>query len=125
MADPLQAAEVKTVLLCSGKIYYDLLEQRENSGRTDIAITRLEQLYPLRLDLLEQIVARYPQVSDWRWVQEEPANMGAWSFLRPQLAELLGGEPRYVGRPEAAAPAVGSHKLHKEEQERVVAEALT
>jgi 2-oxoglutarate dehydrogenase E1 component len=124
LADAGPPQQVQTVLFCSGKIYYELLEQREKSGRVEVAIVRLEQLYPLRVDLLQQAVAAYQGVKEWRWVQEEPANMGAWSFLRPLLAELLGREPGYVGRPAAAAPAVGSHRLHKVEQERVIAEAF-
>ena len=66
----------------------------------------------------------YRNAESYSWVQEEPANMGAWEFLRPRLAEVLGKEPRYVGRPAAAAPAVGSHRVHKEEQEKLVQEAF-
>ncbi|MRR36009.1 2-oxoglutarate dehydrogenase E1 component, partial [bacterium] len=116
--------KARRLLLCTGKVYYDLLEQVEKDGREDVAIVRVEQLYPLRADLLGEAVERFPEARDVAWVQEEPRNMGAWSFIRPYLAELFGAEPRYVGRPGNDVPAVGSHRLHGEEQERIVAEAL-
>jgi len=120
-ADP---AGVSRVLLCSGKIFYELAAQRESLGRSDVAIIRIEQLYPLREELLLDMLAPYTTVREWLWVQEEPANMGAWPFLWHRLAAVVGSEFRYVGRPEAAAPAVGSHRLHGEEQARVIAEAF-
>ena len=98
--NPEQAA---AVLLCSGKIFYELLEERERSGRRDVAILRLEQLAPLRLDLLEEALAPYRSAETVAWVQEELENGGAWSLLRPLLSELLGKEPRYVGRPPDGA----------------------
>ena len=112
------------ILFCTGKIYYELWERLESDGRDDIAVIRVEQLYPLRADLLREALAPYQAVADAVWLQEEPRNMGAWSFIRPHLAEILGREPRYVGRPENDVPAVGSHRLHGEEQERIIAEAL-
>jgi len=120
------AAPPKTrrLLLCTGKIYYDLVERLEKDGRQDTAIARIEQLYPLRNDLLAKTLEPYRGAAEVAWVQEEPRNMGAWSFIRPCLAGILGREPRYVGRPENDVPAVGSHRLHGEEQERIVAEAL-
>jgi len=114
----------RAVLLCSGKIYYELLEHREGEGKNDTAIIRIEQLYPFRRDLLADLLAPSAEGADVVWVQEEPANMGGWSFLRPLLAEVLGREPRYAGRPAAAAPAVGSHRQHQVEQERLIAEAF-
>ncbi len=116
--------QARRLLLCTGKIYYDLLERVEKDGRDDVAIIRVEQLYPLRTELLGEAVQQYRGVTDVAWVQEEPRNMGAWSFIRQHLADLLGAEPRYVGRPENDVPAVGSHQLHGEEQERIVIEAL-
>jgi 2-oxoglutarate dehydrogenase E1 component len=120
-ADP---QKVRSLLVCSGKIYYELLEKRDQDSRDDVAIIRIEQLYPLRTDLLREAVEPYDQAETLAWVQEEPANMGAWSFLRQSLMEAMGSEPRYVGRAAAAAPAVGSHRQFKEEQERIVTEAF-
>ena len=124
MADPEAGEGATSVLFCCGKIYYELLEHREAASRRDVAIVRVEQLYPLRADLLREAVARYTGAGEWRWVQEEPANMGAWQHLRPYLVEAIGREPRYVGRPSAAAPAVGSHRLHKLEQEKLISDAF-
>lgn len=121
--DVAEPENVRTLLLCSGKIYYDLEAHRQETGRDDTALVRVEQLYPLRIDLLQEALAPYRQAAV-AWVQEEPRNMGGWHFLRPQLAGLLGREPRYVGRPENDVPAVGSHRQHQEEQERLVAEAF-
>ena len=116
---------VTTVLLCSGKVYYDLREHREQEQREDVAIIRVEQLYPLREDLLSAALSRYSSnMNICRWVQEEPANMGAWSFLRHDLEKLCGSELSYVGRPAAAAPATGSHRMHKIEQDGLLAEAF-
>ncbi len=124
LPDPAVGDGVTSVLFCSGKVYYDLIERRDELGRKDVAIVRVEQLYPVRTDLLREVVAGCPNAAEWRWVQEEPANMGAWQHIRPFLAEAIGREPRYVGRPPAAAPAVGSHRLHKLEQDTLVSEAF-
>ena len=118
------SASVTTVLLCSGKVYYDLREQREREQREDVAIVRVEQLYPLRGDLVSAALSRYSNAKICRWVQEEPANMGAWSFLRHDLEKLCGGDLTYIGRPSAAAPATGSHRMHKIEQDGLIAEAF-
>ncbi len=124
LPDTTEAEKTRAVLVCSGKIYYELLERKESERRDDTALLRIEQLYPLRIDLLREALALYPDAESHGWVQEEPANMGAWPFLRPHLTELLGREPRYVGRPAAPSPAVGSHRVHKEEQERIIKEAF-
>jgi 2-oxoglutarate dehydrogenase E1 component len=115
---------IKTLLLCSGKVYYDLLEKNEAEGRGDVAIFRLEQLYPLRTDLLKEALAPYMKAERIAWVQEEPSNAGAWSFVRPHLRRILGRDPEYVGRDEAASPAVGSHRMHKVEQEAILGKAI-
>jgi len=117
--------KVREVLICSGKIFYELLERKEREQRDDVALVRIEQLYPLRVDLLGEALHRYKNAAGFRWVQEEPRNMGAWSFIRAHLAEILGREAEYVGRAEEAAPAVGSHREHKLEQERVIEEAFS
>jgi 2-oxoglutarate dehydrogenase E1 component len=116
--------EVRQVLLCSGKIYVELMERKIENGRIDIDLVRIEQFYPLRRDLIGEALQRYGHDVRFSWVQEEPANMGGWSFIRPVLCELLGEVPRYVGRKEAASPAVGSRRLHREEQEKIIDEAF-
>ncbi len=116
--------KVREVLLCTGKIAIDLLDRKLKNNREDYDLIRVEQLYPLRDDLLEQALDRYGSNVRFSWVQEEPANMGAWGFIRHRLAAILGAEPRYVGREEAASPAIGSFRLHKEEQEKILEEAF-
>lgn len=116
LVDKVPPRPVQTVLLCSGKIYFELLEKKLADERDDVALIRIEQLYPLREDLLRQAIKSFPKAKAFAWVQEEPANGGAWSFLRPHLNELLGEEPVYVGRPAMAATAVGSHRQHNKEQ---------
>ncbi len=116
--------EVATLLLCAGKVYYDLKEKADEEKRDNVAIVRLEQLYPLRTDLLEEVLAPYLKTRRIAWVQEEPRNAGAWNFVRPHLRAILGREPEYVGREEAASPAVGSHRMHKVEQEAILQKAI-
>ena len=117
--------EIKRIVICSGKIYYDLFEACAQSNRRDVAIIRLEQLYPLPKAELKKIFARYGKVADIIWAQEEPENMGAWAFVRHRIMELLGGKPlSYAGRPNAASPAVGYMSVHKLEQEEIVNKAI-
>jgi 2-oxoglutarate dehydrogenase E1 component len=116
--------KVGAVLICSGKIYFELLEGKNKAGREDVAIIRIEQLYPLRADLLRHELSRYRNAKSFVWVQEEPRNMGAWTFIRPYLAEILGKDPAYIGRKESASPAVGSHRQHKIEQVRIIEETF-
>jgi 2-oxoglutarate dehydrogenase E1 component len=117
--------KIAAVLICSGKISIELLENMSKEGREDLAVIRIEQLYPLRIDLLRQELSRYGNAETFTWVQEEPRNMGAWAFMRPHLAGILGREPGYIGRKESASPAVGSHHEHKIEQEKIISEALS
>jgi len=127
LPDPgsLAPTAVKRVLFCSGKVFYDLLTARDERGITDVALIRLEQLYPLPVDEIRAQLARYPNAEDYVWVQEEPANQGAWTFITLNLLEHLDGIPvRRISRPAAAAPAVGSAKLHDAEQASVVEAAL-
>ncbi|MFI7545907.1 multifunctional oxoglutarate decarboxylase/oxoglutarate dehydrogenase thiamine pyrophosphate-binding subunit/dihydrolipoyllysine-residue succinyltransferase subunit [Actinoplanes sp. NPDC049599] len=122
---PLDAGAVKRVLLCSGKVYYDLFQARAERGNTDTAIIRMEQVYPLPVEELKAELAKYPNAEDFAWVQEEPANQGAWSFVALNLLEHLEGvRLRRISRPAAAAPAVGSAKLHDAEQNALVEAAL-
>ena len=126
----LPAESITRIVLCSGKIYYELLEERRRRGIDHVALVRVEQLYPWpRQAVLEQI-AGYAQ-AEVLWCQEEPANMGAWTFVLPRLINLLEElertpvVPTYVGRAASASVATGSHKKHEEEQARVVDQALT
>ncbi|MBC8139639.1 MAG: 2-oxoglutarate dehydrogenase E1 component [Fibrella sp.] len=124
-------ADVTRLLLCSGKVYVDLLytpkfETRpEYTEHANVAIARVEQLYPFPADELTALLATYPNVREVVWVQEEPQNMGAWTFLAPRLAKLLpsGVNLSYTGRPEAASPSEGKKPSHDREQARIVTEA--
>ncbi len=118
------ANDVTRVLLCAGKVYYDLITARAERGLTNTAIVRVEQLYPLPVDELKAALAAYPNATDFAWVQEEPANQGAWSFIAMNLLEHLGVALRRISRPSAAAPAVGSAKIHESEQAAVIEAAL-
>ena len=115
---------VKKVLLCSGKVYYDLVAEREKTGATDTAIVRLERFYPLPFRSLPGVIDAYPNDVDVRWVQEEPANQGAWSFMALSLPSIMGRPISVVCRPASSSPAVGSHHRHEEEQRAVVAAAF-
>jgi 2-oxoglutarate dehydrogenase E1 component len=121
--------QVRRILLCSGKVYYDLIDRREKLGRGDTAIIRVEQLYPFPLQRLTEILRRYPDVAELFWVQEEPENMGAWYFVEEQMQSMInpggtGRQLRYVGRPTAASPATGAHKVHVDQQATLVNEAF-
>lgn len=116
LADPAAPApdRVSRVLVCSGKVYYDLVEERRRRGRDDVAVLRLEQPYPLPASALIEAVARYRDGAELVWVQEEPANMGVWPYLRYRFGERFLGRPLVgVCRPEAASPATGSAGAHK------------
>lgn len=117
---------VSRLLLCSGKVYYDLLPEREKARRADVAIIRVEQLYPFPDEQVARILARYKHATDVVWVQEEPRNMGAWGFMLDRLPALLRPHQslRYVGRDEQASPATGSQKIHQQEQAELVARAF-
>jgi 2-oxoglutarate decarboxylase len=124
--EPLDASAVRRVLLCSGKVSYELFAQREASGTADTAVLRVEQLYPLPDEEITTALEQYPNATDVVWVQEEPANMGAWQFMACNLPEhLTGGRTlRRVSRKASASPAVGSAKVHEVEQRQLVAQAF-
>jgi 2-oxoglutarate dehydrogenase E1 component len=127
LADPSQPnpTAVKRVLLCTGKVFYDLAQARSERGITDTAILRLEQLYPLPVDEVKAALAGYPHAEDFVWVQEEPANQGAWSFIALNLLEHLDGvRLRRISRPAAAAPAGGSTRMHDAEQAALLEASL-
>jgi 2-oxoglutarate dehydrogenase E1 component len=116
---------VQRVLLCSGKVYYDLDAMREESGRRDVAIIRLEQLYPLRDERLAEVLSPYRAGTPVVWVQEEPQNMGAWRFLLARFGETIGSLPfSGICRPPSASPATGWSARHKAEQSRLLKAAL-
>jgi 2-oxoglutarate dehydrogenase E1 component len=116
---------VRRVLVCSGKVYYDLMARREESGRSrEVAIVRLEQFYPWPAEALKAALGRYRGAREWVWVQEESQNMGGWTFVAPRLQELMGFPFQYVGRDASASPATGSHRVHDREQAELVEAAI-
>jgi 2-oxoglutarate dehydrogenase E1 component len=119
-------ARVKRLVLCSGKIYYGLLAGRIERMNDQVAIVRVEQLYPFPYEALRAVFAAYPEARQITWVQEEPWNMGAWHFMQPRLRRILpaGATLRYVGRPEAASPATGSYKVHQQEEAELIHHAF-
>jgi 2-oxoglutarate dehydrogenase E1 component len=116
--------KVRRILLCSGKVFYDLVARRREIEDDSTAIIRIEQIYPLHTQRLQEVLASYPNANDVAWTQEEPKNMGAWSHLNEALQESLGLHVAYYGRPASATPAVGSIKLHEKEQRALVESAL-
>jgi 2-oxoglutarate dehydrogenase E1 component len=118
--------EVERLLLCSGKVYYDLRAEREKRGDRGTAIVRVEQLYPFPEAPLAATVAGYPRLAGAAWVQEEPRNMGAWSFVRERSSGFLGPNLalRYVGRAASPSPATGNAGVHKRELEQLLADAF-
>jgi 2-oxoglutarate dehydrogenase E1 component len=121
----LDPAAVHRVLLCSGKVYYDLAIAREQRDIAGVAIVRVEQLYPFPAAEIEAALAPFAAATEICWVQEEPWNMGAWHFIHQRLLPLVGTRPlHYVGRDEAASPATGSYKIHQAEQADIVDRAL-
>jgi 2-oxoglutarate dehydrogenase E1 component len=125
--DKLDAKKVNSIIVCTGKIYYELLEERRDQKLENAAIIRFEQLYPFPEAAAKSIFSAYQGATEIVWCQEEPENQGAWPSMMPQLAKLLGkGQVlRYAGRKAAAAPAVGYHSVHEKEQHAVVTQALT
>lgn len=117
---------VSHVILCTGKIYYELAKHRQDSANKGVALVRLEQLYPLDRKLLEATLSVYPDGTPVRWVQEEPENMGAWRFLRAALGNRLFDRFSFTGvsRPASASPATGSHNAHKIEQQKLLESAF-
>ena len=128
-AQNLESEKVKRVVLCGGKVYYDLYNKREEEGHDDVAIVRIEQLYPFPDDALYEAIKDYTNVESIVWCQEEPMNQGAWYSTQHRIRNVLershpsiklGG----VGRPHAAAPAVGYMSVHLEQQKNLVEEAI-
>ena len=113
------------VLICSGKIYYDLVAGRDRQPQArNTVILRLEQFYPFPFEQMKQVAGRYPDAKEWFWVQEEPENMGGWDFAGRYLRESIGKDPHYIGRPAAASPATGYHSIYQREQAAIVDQAF-
>jgi 2-oxoglutarate dehydrogenase E1 component len=117
-------AKASRVLLCSGKIYYELIEARKAAGDSDTAVLRIEQLYPFPKSLLQKVLSGYPSAGVFYWVQEEPENMGAWDFMRWRLSDMISVHPGYIGRPSAASPASGYLTSYRKEQELILETAF-
>jgi len=123
--DPLAPDDPRRLVLCSGKVFYDLLTGREERDIDDVAIVRVEQFYPFNTELFERVVAPYRGATDIVWAQEETQNRGGWTFMMPRLLDLFPNHPvRYAGREPSASPATGSAAIHKEQQAELVREAL-
>jgi 2-oxoglutarate dehydrogenase E1 component len=114
------------LLFCSGKVYYDLIEEREKRKAHHIAIIRIEQLYPFPLEKVERLLIQHTQMKACAWVQEEHQNMGAYTYIAPYLREILPDNVQlcYVGRAKSASPAAGSLALHQQEKERFLKDAF-
>ena len=125
LPDPEKVEQPKRLVLCSGKVYYDLADYRKAQNDKTTSIVRIEQLYPLHKKRLLEIVgdlARYEKIV---WCQEESQNMGAWSFIEPRLREIFGRDIAYAGRDASSSPAVGALSIHKLEQADVARQAFT
>jgi 2-oxoglutarate dehydrogenase E1 component len=128
--DPIEAAKVERVILCSGKVYYDLLEKRRSEGRDDIAIVRIEQLYPFPEEDLAEVLAPYSNLKHVVWCQEEPMNQGAWYCSQHHMRRVISAKDKqlfleYAGREASAAPACGYASMHAEQQEKLLQHAFT
>jgi 2-oxoglutarate dehydrogenase E1 component len=123
LAEP-PADKVTRLILCSGKVYYELADARDAAGREDIYILRVEQLYPFPSEIVAEYAGRFPNLVTVVWCQEEPANAGAWFFVNPLIEEALGRRPVYAGRAAAASTATGLARRHAAEQAKLVHEAL-
>jgi 2-oxoglutarate dehydrogenase E1 component len=122
---PAAPKQVRRVVVCSGKVYYDLLAQREAAGKQgEVALVRIEQLYPWPAERIKAALGRYSGATEWVWAQEESQNMGGWTFVAPRLRELTGVDFDYVGRDASASPATGSHHVHDREQAELVEAAI-
>ncbi len=122
--NPVPDDQVRRLILCSGKVYYDLLDAREKGGRDDLYILRVEQLYPFPADVIADYATRFSALEEVVWCQEEPRNAGAWHFVARPIEDALGRRAIYAGRAPAAATATGLAKRHAAEQAKLIAEAL-
>jgi len=127
----LEAEKVERIILCAGKVYYDLAAWRTENGRNDVAILRIEQLYPFPKEELFEAIRAYTNVTDVVWCQEEPLNQGAWypsqhhlRAVADMLHDGMGGKLKFAGRPASAAPAAGYMSVHTEQQRQLVEDAF-
>ncbi|MEK7689452.1 MAG: 2-oxoglutarate dehydrogenase E1 component, partial [Bdellovibrionota bacterium] len=134
LPDPGASASATRVILCTGKIYYELLAERQKQGREkEVALVRVEQLYPWAAEAILSTLSGYTTAKEFVWVQEEPRNMGAWTHVfstwsggLDQFGMKLGNRPiTYIGREVGAAPAVGSSKIHEREQTEILKKAIS
>jgi 2-oxoglutarate dehydrogenase E1 component len=119
------ADNVKRIIFCSGKVYYDLFNYQTQRKIDDAVIVRIEQLYPLAEKKLREMLKPFSKNAKLIWCQEEPENMGAWTFMEPRLRTIFCTEIAYAGREASASPAVGALARHKREQARLVADAFS
>ncbi len=122
--DPAPPEQAHKVLLCSGKIYYQLLQRRTELKDRRTAIVRVEQFYPFPAEALQAALQNYSRADEWVWVQEAPQNMGAWDFVRPRIEALIDGHLTYIGRPPAASPATGFPNVYKQQQAAISDQAV-
>jgi 2-oxoglutarate dehydrogenase E1 component len=125
--DDLNPTDVKRVVFCSGKVYFDLLEERRKRNQTNVAIVRVEQLYPFPQDEMAAVLTQYQHVSDFVWCQEEPQNQGAWYCSQHNFWAAIpkGAKLSYAGRDASSSPAVGYLSVHNKQQQALVNAALT
>ena len=120
--------KIKKVILCSGKVFYDLIQKKKDLNSEEVAIVRIEQLYSFPYDELELILRKYNNSIKFIWCQEEPANQGAWFSHRHRIQRVLDrfskNQIKLISRPSASAPAVGLNKLHRKQQENLINEAF-
>lgn len=124
--DAIEPSQVKRVVMCSGKVFYDLIEERRKKAQTDVAIIRIEQLYPFPYEEVAKLLEPYAHVTDFVWCQEEPQNQGAWYCSKHNFEYVIpeGAKLAYAGRPASAAPAVGYASLHNKQQRELIEQAL-
>ena len=120
--DPVKPKKAKMLIFCSGRIFYDLSAARAKKNASDLAIIRIEQLYPLDKNKIKALLEKYKGFSEVIWLQEEPSNMGAWEYIRNELTSLLPKDRllKYIGRSRSATTAVGSHAVHKKEHNEII-----
>jgi 2-oxoglutarate dehydrogenase E1 component len=120
-----QKKEIKLLFFCTGKVYYDLLARQEKEKRSDLSIIRIEQLYPFPEKALKVLLSTYKNISATIWIQEEPQNMGAYSYVEPLIRPLISTPLEYAGRESSASPATGSKKSHDIELKQFLDQAFS